>query len=181
MNIDATHRRWWIAAVLLSLLTAGAYAALPAGAMAGSWQRVLFGLGGSLLALFCALLPVRRRLQRVRRLAKWRLLRSTAWEKGHVYVGLLGALLLHCHAGFRIGGPLTAVLLAVLWAIVLSGLVGLLFRHLLPLVKTAREGKALLAARIIGTAHSLSLRVHVPLTLTLFALVLVHALASLLY
>src|SRR4051812_23336817 len=135
MSFDATHRRWAIAFLFLVLTTLGVYALLPAGTTAGGWQRVLFGVVGTVLALFCALLPARRKLQRVRRLSKWSVLSAGLWEKGHLYFGLLGCLLLHCHAGFRGGGPLTLVLMGVLWAIILSGLVGLLFRHLLPLVK----------------------------------------------
>jgi hypothetical protein len=181
MTFDATHRPWLVALGLLCALTAGAYRVPPVGVTPSSALGLLFGLGGMLLALFCALLPVRRQLQRVHRVGRWRIFRSAAWEKGHIYFGLLACVLFHCHAGFRAGGPLTAVLLAVLWAIVLSGLLGLLFRHLLPLVKSAREGKALIAAQIIGTTHSLTLRLHVPLTVTLLILALIHAVVSLLY
>lgn len=181
MFIDRAHRPWLIALVLLSAGVGGIYAALPAGIGAGSWQGLLFGLSGTGAALFCALLPLRRRVQRIRRLSKWLVVRSAAWEKGHIYIGLVGVLLLHCHAGFRIGSPLTAVLMVVLWAVLLSGLCGLLFRHLLPLVKSAKDGKALVAARIIGVSHEFSLLLHVPLTVTLFGLLTLHAVMSLFY
>ncbi len=181
MSIDASHRPWLLAFAALALLTFGAWAALPAGAPATGRERMFFGAAGTALMAFCALLPVRRKLQRVRGLAKRAVVRSAAWEKGHIWFGLLGCLLLHCHAGFRSGGPLTTVLLGVLWAIVVSGLAGLLFRHLLPLVKTAREGKALLAAQIIGAGHAVSLRLHIPLTITLAALGTAHVVVALLY
>lgn len=181
MSIDATHRPWLIAFAILALLTVGAWSVLPASTPAAGWQRILFGVAGTFLILFCALLPVRRKLQRLRNLAKQSFLRSAVWEKGHIWFGMLGCLLLHCHANFHGGGPLTRVLLLVLWAIIVSGLAGLLFRHLLPLVKTAKEGKTLLAARIIGAGHAASLRLHIPLTLTLVALGAVHAIVALLY
>jgi hypothetical protein len=181
MTFDASHRYWLYGLVILSLVTAIAYLAVPAAGVPSNIVGIAFALAGTFLALFCGLLPLRRKLTRVRRLARWRLLRSGVWEKGHIYFGLFACLLLHCHAGFRPGGPLTAVLLFVLWAIVLSGLVGLLFRHLLPLVKTAKDGKALVAAQIIGTSHTLTLRLHVPLTVTLLTLVIVHAVVALLY
>src|SRR5262249_33304790 len=113
--------------------------------------------------------------------AQWRILRSSIWEKGHIYFGLLSCLLLHFHAGFRMGGALTSVLLIVLWAIIGSGIAGLLFRHLLVLTKAGREGKGLLAARIISTGHSLTQQLHVPLTLTLFVLGAAHAVMALFY
>jgi hypothetical protein len=103
------------------------------------------------------------------------------WEKGHVYFGLLAGLVLHFHCGFRTGGPLTAVLLGVLWAILLSGVLGLFFRHLLPLVKVAKDGKGLVAAQIIATGHQLTVRCHIPLTVTLFGLATVHAIMALFY
>ncbi|MBY0524011.1 MAG: hypothetical protein K2R98_11465 [Gemmataceae bacterium] len=180
MFVDRTHWRWLIGLVLLSGLATAIYASLPASARASSWQGIALGLVGTALAMVCASLPVRRRLQRRRRLARW-CFATSAWEKAHIYAGLLGVLILHYHAGFRVGSPLTAVLLGVLWAIFLSGLAGLLFRHLLPLVKNAKEGKALLAGQIIGVGHALSLQLHIPLTLTLLALAALHAIMSVFY
>jgi hypothetical protein len=181
MTIDLTHRGWMIAMFVLSVVAGILFGAAGPAVNPGIGAGLLFALCGTLMIAFCALLPLRRKLQRVRRLAKWRILRSAAWEKGHIYLGLLACLFLHCHAGFRVGGPLTMVLLGVLWAIILSGVSGLFFRHLLPLVKTARDGKALRAAQIIGTGHTLTLRLHVPLTVTLLGLLLVHVVVSLRY
>jgi hypothetical protein len=79
------------------------------------------------------------------------------------------------------GGPLTSVLLVVLWAIIGSGFAGLLFRFLLVLTKAGREGKGLRAASVIATGHFLSQRLHVPLTVTLFILGGVHAVMALFY
>ena len=180
MNIDCTHKRWLIGLGVLAGL-AGAYGALPSLPAASSPRGLALGLVGTALAVFCGLLPVRKKLLRVRRFAKWPALRSAVWEKGHIYFGLLGCLALHLHAGFHRGGSVTTMLLAVLWAILLSGVSGLLFRHLLPLAKAAKEGKGLVAARIITAGHQASLRCHVPLTLTLFGLAAVHAVMALSY
>jgi hypothetical protein len=180
MYIDRTHRGWVIALVILALGT-GIYTGWLGAPGAGSRPGLVLGVGGAGLAVFCGLLPVRKKLLRVRRCAKWAVLRTAAWEKGHLYLGLFGCLLLHLHCGFRMGGPLTAALLTVLWTIILSGLLGLLFRHLLPLAKAAKDGKALLAARIITAGHQASLCCHVPLTVTLFSLAAVHAVMALFY
>jgi len=181
MFIDGTHRRWLAAFLLLALLASGLYLAPRPRATASAWPGLLFGLGGAGLAVFCGLLPGRKTLLRVQHCACWRTLRSSIWEKGHIYFGLLSCLLLHFHARFRMGGPLTSVLLVVLWAIIVSGIAGLLFRHLLVLTKAGREGKALTAARIIATGHFLTQRLHVPLTLALFVLGTVHAVMELFY
>jgi hypothetical protein len=181
MFIDGTHRRWVAAFFLLALLALGLYLAQRPRATASTWPGLLFGLGGAGLAVFCGLLTGRKNLLRVRHCAHWRILRSSIWEKGHIYFGLLSALLLQFHGGFRMGGPLTSVLLVVLWAIIISGLAGLLFRHLLVLTKAGREGKGLTAARIISAGHLLTQRLHVPLTLTLFVLGTVHAVMELFY
>jgi hypothetical protein len=178
---DRTHQRWVAALVLLALLTSGLYLAQPPGAGSAIRPRLLFGLGGAGLALFCGLLPARKKLLRSRHCAHWRILRSAIWEKGHAYLGLLSCLLLHCHARFRAGGCLTSILMVVLWAIIGSGLAGLLFRHLLVLTKAGKEGKGLLAARIIATGHFLAQQLHVPLTCTLFILAAAHAVMALFY
>jgi hypothetical protein len=179
--IDSTHQRWAAAFILIAALTYGLYVALPAGRSASLWPGLLFGLGGTGLALFCGLLPGRKKLLRIPLCANWRILRSSIWEKGHIYFGLLSWLLLQCHARFRTGGLLTSVLLVVLWAIIGSGLAGLLFRHLLVLTKAGREGKGLRAASVIATGHFLAQRLHVPLTLTLFILGAAHAVMALFY
>jgi hypothetical protein len=180
MNVDRTHKRWVIAFLALGALAGGG--ALVSGVpAAGSRPGVVLGLFGTGLALFCGLLPVRKNLLRNRRFSRSALLRTCVWEKGHIYFGLAGCLVLQFHCGFRTGGPLTAALMIVLWTIILSGILGLLFRHLLPLAKAAKEGKALIAAKIISAGHQLSLRCHIPLTLTLLGLAAVHGLMALFY
>src|SRR5207244_1360352 len=133
---------------VLALLACGLYLASRPRVTLYTRLGLPFGIGGSGLAVFCGLLTGRKNLLRLRRCANWPLLRSSIWEKGHIYFGLLSCLVLHFHGGFRMGGPLTSVLLVVLWAIIGSGLAGLLFRHLLVLTKAGREGKGLTAARI---------------------------------
>jgi hypothetical protein len=181
MFIDGTHRRWVAAFLLLALLASALHLARRPRTAASARPGLLFGIGGAGLAVFCGLLPARKALLRVRRCASWPILRSSTWEKGHIYFGLLSYLLLQFHGGFRMGGPLTAVLLVVLWAIIASGIAGLLFRHLLVLTKAGKEGKGLTAARIISTGHFLTQQLHVPLTLTLFVLGTVHAVMELFY
>lgn len=172
-----THQRWVAVLMVLASVTLGLYLTLAPGV----WPTLLFGLGGTGLCVYCGLLPVRKRLLRIRCCAHWRILRSSLWEKGHAYLGLLSCLVLHCHARFCAGGLLTSMLMVVLWAIIGSGLAALLFRHLLVLTKAAKEGKGLRAARIIATGHFLAQQMHNPLTWTLFVLGAAHAVMALFY
>jgi hypothetical protein len=179
--IDRTHLRWVVISCLVALLATVLSVAFPTPATASVWAGLPFGLSSTGLVGFCGLLPVRNKLLRIRHCARWRVLRSSVWEKGHIYLGLLSCLAVHFHAGFRAGGPLTSVLLILIWAITLSGLAGLLFRHLLVLVKAGKQGKGLLAARIIASGHFLTERLHVPLALSLLLLIMVHAVMALFY
>lgn len=179
MSFDASHKPWLVVLVVLVLAVAGLHVHSPA--PPSSRQGVALALAGTALAVLCGLLTVRKKLTRVRSLGRTRLVRTVFWEKGHIYLGVLGFACLQCHCGFRKGGPLTWMLLAVLWAIIISGLAGLLFRHLLVLGKSAREGKSALAASIIATGHQISLRLHVPLTVTLLTLAAIHAVMALFY
>ena len=179
--IQGTHPRWVAAVCLLALLTYGLYVVLPPGRSVNLRPRLIFAVEGSGMILFCGLLPARKKLLRIRYCGQWRLLRSSFWETGHFYLGVLGFLVIHCHAGFRTGGPLTSALLVVLWGVLGSGLSALLFRQLLVLTKAGKEGKGLLAARIIAAGHFLSNRLHAPLTVTLFVLAAAHAVMALFY
>lgn len=179
--IQGTHQRWAAAVLLLALLTSGLYLVLPPGGSGSIRPRLVFAVEGTGMLLFCGLLPARKKLLRIPFCGRWRILRSSSWDTGHIYLGLLSCLVIHCHAGFRTGGPLTSALLGVLWAVIGSGLSALLFRHLLVLTKAGKEGKGLTAAKIISAGHFLSHRLHAPLTVTLFSLAAAHAVMALFF
>jgi hypothetical protein len=130
MLIDRSHRPWIAASSALGGLALAAYGGLAW--VAGGWPpapvRLAYGVAGSALVLFAGLLAAHRRLPR------WwgRIGARTPWLKGHVWLGLLSAPLLLCHGGFRLGGPLTAVLWLAYALTVLTGLVGLALQQLLP-------------------------------------------------
>lgn len=179
--LKGTHQRWLAAVFLLALVTWGVYLVFPPGGSASIRSRLAFAVEGTGMIVFCGLLPARKKLLRISYCARWRILRSAVWDTGHIYLGLLSCLVIYCHAGFRTGGPLTSALMMVLWGIMGSGLSALLFRHLLVLTKAGKEGKGLIAAKIIGAGHFLSHRLHAPLTVTLFVLAAAHAVMALFY
>ena len=130
MILDRGHLRWGVATGLLAFASAVLYAiyarAAPSGPRGGSWPGLCFGIAGSSLMVFAALLGARRRLR------TWRLGRATSWLKGHVWLGLLSVPLILFHAGFSAGGPLTTVLLILLIVVTGSGVIGLALQQFLP-------------------------------------------------
>jgi hypothetical protein len=178
MNIDRTHLKWLVGTLLIGVPAVIAHLAIPAGSIANRRLGCLFGICGTGMMLFAGLLPLRKRVKK----PKWPILSLQTWLKGHIWFGLLTMLMVLLHAGFRRGGPLTTALLVVLTAILLSGLLGLLFQHLVGLAnKAPKEGKAAAAARIIVVGRKANLSLHVPLTVTLFVLIAAHVVASLYY
>jgi hypothetical protein len=106
------------------------------GPSGGSWQGLVFGVLASLLMIIAGLLALRKKVPR------WRIGSAQAWLRAHIWLGLLSVPMVLFHAGFRWGGLLEQVLLAVLALVILSGVVGLIFQHYLPRVikvSTPRE------------------------------------------
>jgi hypothetical protein len=104
-------------AALLYALNAWRLHPVPAsgGSVAGLW----FGLAGFVLIVFAGLLPLR----------KWypleRLGSAQAWLRAHIWLSLLGSLLILLHSGFRWRGVIEQRLMLLLAALVISGLCGL--------------------------------------------------------
>ncbi len=175
MNFDQTHKKWACAALLLAALATVGYGLTPASASASSWPRLLFGIAGTALMAFAGLLPFAKKL------ARWRIIKLPTMQKAHIWLGSLSLPLVLFHGGFRLGGVLSTALWIVLLAIFLSGVLGLLFQHLLPLCKSGKEGKSKLAAGLISASHEATLLMHVPLTLALLVLLMSHAVMSLFF
>ena len=133
MRIDSTHRPWFIFSLTVIALAGAWYAwdvtrgprALngPSGA---SLPGLVFGTLGSLFMLFAGLLSGRKRVR------TWRLGSAQFWMRGHLWLGAVALPLIWLHGGFRHGGTLTSVLMWLLYAIVLSGLIGAILQHVLP-------------------------------------------------
>jgi hypothetical protein len=128
--IDRTHRSW--AVITLGLLAASTalyawYAATePGGPRGGSGPGLLFGIAGSALMLFAGLLAARKRFPR------WQIGSAQAWLRAHIWLGMLSVPLILFHAGFRLGGTLEQVLMAVFAFEILSGFFGLAMQQAVP-------------------------------------------------
>ena len=131
MLIDRTHTRWAVVTLLLAAGALGLRAWLgwdrPGGLTGGTTAGLWFGVAGSLLMIFAGLLSVHRRLP-VRR---WLGSRQT-WLRAHIWLGTLSAVLIYCHSGPRLGGPLEIALWVVLTITIVSGILGLVVQAIMP-------------------------------------------------
>jgi hypothetical protein len=129
--IDSTHRKWFFATLALALGSLGLYLWLdrraPGGLTGGDLVGLGYGLAGSALMLFAGALTLLRRVP-----SWWWLGTRQAWLRGHIWLGLLSGVLILCHSGFRLGGALERVLLAVLGLTLLTGVAGLALQQFLP-------------------------------------------------
>jgi hypothetical protein len=174
-KIDRIQLNWLVGTLVVAILATIAHLSTPVGSIEARRLDLLLGICGTGMMVFAALLPLRKKIKKTH----WPILSLQSWLKGHVWLGLLSILMVLLHSGFRRGGPLATALLVVLTAILLSGLSGLMFQHLLVLIGGKKEGKAAAAALIIVVGRQANLFVHVPLTVTLFVLIVAHVIASL--
>lgn len=138
MLIDRSHRRWILVTLLLAVASCAAYVPYHlegplTGPRGSTWQGLVFGGIATALMLFAGALGLRRKVR------SWRGLgRAETWLKGHIWLGLLAYLLVFLHAGFRLGGVLTVVLIVLFTAVVVSGIYGLFVQRLVPRLMTAQ-------------------------------------------
>lgn len=124
------HRPW----VVLTLLAAAAatvwyfYEGLEAAYWPGgsSLPGFTFGVLGGLICAFEMLLWWRKKVR------TWRIGRVQAWMRAHIWLGLLSLPLLILHSGFRLGGPLSTVLMVLFIIVIVSGIWGLVMQQTLP-------------------------------------------------
>lgn len=136
MLIDAKHKPWLWTVVALTAAGAGAYVPYHAlslhGPSGGSWPGIAFGLVAFALMVFVGLLGLRRQFPALR------IGRPEHWMRGHLWLGLLIVPFAFFHAGFKLGGSLTVVLMILLVLVTLSGILGVILQQILPRVMTTR-------------------------------------------
>ena len=92
----------------------------------GTPLGLIFGSISFGIFIFAGLLGLRKKIP------LWRVGTVQRWLRAHIWLTLLTIPLVILHTGFRLGGPMTA-LLVVLYAIVMiSGIYGLTLQHYLP-------------------------------------------------
>ena len=150
---NRAHVPWFIFVIVATLVAVWLYLgnfapeSLPAGlrlsprfvqkpsehrSIGGTPLGLIFGSISLAIFIFAALLGVRKRV------VLWRIGNVQRWLRAHIWLTLLTIPLVILHSGFRLGGPMT-ILLMVLYAIVMvSGLYGLALQHQLPRIMKER-------------------------------------------
>jgi hypothetical protein len=136
MIIDRTHRPWVAMTAGAFVLAAIGYtwhaSTWHAGPTGASPAGLAFGIAGYALMLFAGLLGARKKVP------TWRLGRAQTWMRGHLWLGLLSFPMILFHGGFAWRGPLTAILMLLLFIVVISGIFGAALQHFLPRIMTAQ-------------------------------------------
>jgi hypothetical protein len=134
VRIDRTHRSWLVASLILLGMSLVLYASfrVPSanGSIGGTAAGLAFGSIGFAFMIFAALLGARKRVP------VYRFGRAQSWMRGHLWLGLLSLPIILLHSGFRYGHGLTAWLMTLLIAVVLSGVFGAALQHYMPRVMT---------------------------------------------
>lgn len=137
MLIDRSHRRWIVVTTLLLLIACGLYVPYHVkwslnGPRGHTWPGLVYGGVALALMLFATAIGLRRRYRSLS------FGRAETWLKGHIWLGLLAYPLVFLHAGFRLGGPLTVVLVVLYTLVVVTGVHGLLVQHVVPRLMTVQ-------------------------------------------
>ena len=139
-----TRWLWVLPVAFLVLLAYGSWVWFhPEGLTGGSTAGIWFGLlGWACLLWTFIMLPWQRRPSILGRRGKPR----SYWLQGHLWVALLGTLLILCHTGMcqnftRLGGRLETVLMVVLGLTLLTGFVGMGLQGWLPQRLTAESAE----------------------------------------
>src|SRR5215472_5154152 len=111
MLLDRSHRRWLFGCLIVLVVALVAYVPYAHTALhgpnGGSALGLIYGFLGLALVVYAGILGARRKVP------TWRVGRAATWMKGHLWLGLLSYALILFHGGFRLGGPLTLVLMAL--------------------------------------------------------------------
>jgi hypothetical protein len=76
--------------------------------------------------VFAALLGVRKKV------VLWRIGTVQRWLRAHIWLTLLTIPLVILHSGFRLGGPMTTLIIVLYIVVMVSGIYGLILQHYLP-------------------------------------------------
>ncbi len=130
MLVDRKHIPWAVGTLVAGGAASAWYVSDAPRHLNGPSGSTLVGftLGSVALAimLFCTALSLKRKVPH------WRTGKASTWLRGHIWLGLLTCLLVGLHAAFRLGGPMTMLLWALLTLVTISGLLGLLIQQFVP-------------------------------------------------
>jgi hypothetical protein len=135
MLIDQTHRPWlWGSVIGLAIATA---IYIPynhftlGGARGGTVIGIVYGIVGFACMIFAGLLSLRKKFP------VWRMGRTSAWMRGHLWLGLISYPIILFHSGFSFGkGTLTWWMMVIFTLVIVSGLLGAFLQQYMPKMMT---------------------------------------------
>src|SRR5438874_2009888 len=98
----------------------------------GTPLGLIFGTVALAIFVFAALLGVRKKL------VLWRVGTVQRWLRAHIWLTLLTIPLVMLHSGFRLGGPMTTLIIVLYVIVMVSGIYGLVLQHYMPAVMMER-------------------------------------------
>src|ERR1700736_5013387 len=98
----------------------------------GTPLGLIFGTISLSIFVFAALLGVRKKL------VLWRIGTVQRWLRAHIWLTLLTIPLVILHSGFRLGGPMTTLLIILYVIVMVSGVYGLILQHHIPTIMLER-------------------------------------------
>ena len=98
----------------------------------GTPLGLIFGTIALAIFIFAALLGVRKKI------VLWRIGTVQRWLRAHIWLTLLTIPLVILHSGFRLGGPMTTLIVILYIVVMVSGIYGLILQHYLPAVMMDR-------------------------------------------
>jgi hypothetical protein len=98
----------------------------------GTPVGLIFGAVAFAIFIFGALLSLRKRV------VLWPIGTVQSWLRAHIWLTLLTVPLVLLHSGFRLGGPMTILLMAFYSVVMVSGVYGLFLQHKIPRIMKER-------------------------------------------
>jgi hypothetical protein len=129
MIIDQSHRPWGIASAVILALAVIAYIPDALGSVppsGGSTLGLIYGIAGFGAMAVVTLLALRKKFP------IWRIGRTQAWMRAHLWLGALSLPLILLHAGFLLGHGLTSLLMWLFVVVYVSGFFGAWLQHTMP-------------------------------------------------
>src|SRR5450432_1158810 len=151
--LNRAHISWFLLVVLATIAACWIYvgnfypARLPPGlglppalvqnpsehrSIGGTPVGLIFGTISFAIFIFGALLSLRKRV------VLWPIGTVQRWLRAHIWLTLLTIPLVLLHSGFRLGGPMTTLLMVLYTVVMVSGLYGLFLQHRMPIIMKER-------------------------------------------
>src|SRR6195256_2474220 len=98
----------------------------------GTPLGLIFGTISFAIFIFAALLSLRKKIP------LWRIGTVQRWLRAHIWLTFLTIPLVLLHSGFRLGGPMTTLLMVLYATVMINGIYGLILQHQMPALMKER-------------------------------------------